>query len=207
MWVSNKRDLLYGVQSRIRILLASFERKLVTKPRRACFQSPEHFNIVFIWLSKNQYQYNYSDHSYFRLVTMHRPITTAANSAINQSEFLAITRNLPKAREKLRVQGAIGFGFGFASQWLKNWREPITKCIHRNRVIYFRWWFQNCSIVTESSTHEGVLYLSSKQFHAKNWPFNASRKIRKTCSRSQRKLRTREECQFIHKVNKPWKWR
>ena len=38
---------------------------------------------------------------------MLRSITTAANSAINQSEVLAITRNLPKAREKLRVQGAI----------------------------------------------------------------------------------------------------
>ena len=37
---------------------------------------------------------------------------------MNQSEFLAITRNLFKAWEKSRVQGAIGFGF--ASHRLKN---------------------------------------------------------------------------------------
>ena len=42
---------------------------------------------------------------------------------MNQSEFLAITCNLLKAREKSRVQGAIGFRFAFASHWLKNWRE------------------------------------------------------------------------------------
>ena len=50
-----------------------------------------------------------------------RPIITGANSAMNQSQFLAITYNLLKAREKSRVHGAIGFGF--ASHWLKNWRE------------------------------------------------------------------------------------
>ena len=63
-----------------------------------------------------------------------RPITTA-DSAMNQSQFLAITC---KAREKSRVHGAIGFGF--ASHWLKNWREsfkPITKRSNRNHVITF----------------------------------------------------------------------
>ena len=40
-----------------------------------------------------------------------------ANSAMNQSEFLATTCNLLKAREKSRTQGAIAFGF--ASLWLK----------------------------------------------------------------------------------------
>ena len=40
-----------------------------------------------------------------------RPITTGANSAMNQSQFLAIIWNLLKARAKSRVQGAIGFGF------------------------------------------------------------------------------------------------
>ena len=57
-----------------------------------------------------------------------RPITTGANSAMNQSEFLVITCNSLKGREKSRVRRAIGFGF--ASHWLKNWREsfkPITK--------------------------------------------------------------------------------
>ena len=57
-----------------------------------------------------------------------RPITTGADSEMNQSQFLAITCNSLKAREKLRVHGAIGFGF--ASYWLKNWRDsfkPITE--------------------------------------------------------------------------------
>ena len=43
-----------------------------------------------------------------------------------------------KAREKSRVQGAIGFVF--ASHWLKNWREilkPITKRSNINHVISF----------------------------------------------------------------------
>ena len=42
---------------------------------------------------------------------------------MSQSEFLAIAYNLLQAREKSRVQAAIGFGFGFASRWLKNGRE------------------------------------------------------------------------------------
>ena len=67
-----------------------------------------------------------------------RPITTGAGSAMNQSQFLGITCNSLEAREKSRVHGAIGFGF--ASHWLKNWREsfkPITKFSNRNHVITF----------------------------------------------------------------------
>ena len=68
-----------------------------------------------------------------------RPITTEAGSAMNQSQFLAITCNSLEAREKMtRLHGAIGFGF--ASHWLKNWREsfkPITKRSNRNHVITF----------------------------------------------------------------------
>ena len=67
-----------------------------------------------------------------------RPFTTGADSAMNQSQFLAITCNSLEAREKSRVHGAIGFGF--ASHWLKNWREsfkPITKRSNRNHVITF----------------------------------------------------------------------
>ena len=67
-----------------------------------------------------------------------RPITTEADSAMNQSQFLAITCNSFKAQEKSRVHGAIGFGF--ASHWLKNWSKsfkPITKCSNRNHVITF----------------------------------------------------------------------
>ena len=64
---------------------------------------------------------------------------------MSQSEFLAITGNLRKEREKSRVQGAIGFRF--ASRWLKNWREifkPITKSSNSKRN-YFRQSFEDCS--------------------------------------------------------------
>ena len=67
-----------------------------------------------------------------------RPITTGADSATNQSEFLAITCNSLEAREKSRVHGAIDFGF--ASHWLETWREsfkPFTKFSNRNQVITF----------------------------------------------------------------------
>ena len=67
-----------------------------------------------------------------------QPNTTEADSAINQSQFLAITCNSLEAREKSRVHDAIGFGFD--SHWLKNWRDSfkaITKRSNRNRVITF----------------------------------------------------------------------
>ena len=67
-----------------------------------------------------------------------RPITTGADSAMNQSQFLAIICNSLKAREKSRVHGAIGFGF--ASHGLKHWCQsfkPITKLSNRNHVIDF----------------------------------------------------------------------
>ena len=57
---------------------------------------------------------------------------------MNQSQFLAITCNSLKVREKSRVHGAIGFAF--ASHWLKNWCKsfkPITKRGNRNHVITF----------------------------------------------------------------------
>ena len=44
---------------------------------------------------------------------------------MNQSEYLTITCNLLKARENSRVQGVIGFGFDFASNWLKNLRTTF----------------------------------------------------------------------------------
>ena len=65
-----------------------------------------------------------------------RPITTGADSATNQSQFLEITCNTLKAREKSHAHGAIGF----ASHWLKNWREsfkPITKRSNCNFIITF----------------------------------------------------------------------
>jgi len=54
------------------------------------------------------------------------PITTA-NSAINQSQFLAITFNLLKVREKWHVHGAIDFGF--ASHWLKNYHKSFSQSL------------------------------------------------------------------------------
>ena len=58
----------------------------------------------------------------------------------NQSQFLAITCNQLQAREKSCAHGVIGFGFGFASHWLKNWGEsfkPITERSNHNHVITF----------------------------------------------------------------------
>ena len=63
---------------------------------------------------KKQYQRNYYD----------------------QSEFAAITWDMFKAREKSRVQGAIGFGF--ASHWLKNWRDIFKPTTKRDKS------FENC---------------------------------------------------------------
>ena len=56
-----------------------------------------------------------------------RPITTGANSALNQSELLAITFNLLKAREESRVEDAIGFGF--AAHWLKTGGRFLSKLL------------------------------------------------------------------------------
>ena len=56
-----------------------------------------------------------------------KPITTGADSMMNQSEFLAITCKSLKRQEKSRVQGAIAFGFD--SHWLENWRESVAIAI------------------------------------------------------------------------------
>ena len=57
---------------------------------------------------------------------------------MNQSQFLAITCNSLKAREKSRLHGTIGFGFAYHG--LKIWRKsfkPITKGSNHNHVITF----------------------------------------------------------------------
>ena len=57
---------------------------------------------------------------------------------MNQSKVLAITCNSLRVPEKSHVHSVIGFGF--ASRWLKNWREsfkPITKRSNHNHVITF----------------------------------------------------------------------
>ena len=53
-----------------------------------------------------------------KLKQLLRPITPGTNSAMNQSQFVAIAFNSLEAREKSRVHGAIGFGF--TSHCLKN---------------------------------------------------------------------------------------
>ena len=58
---------------------------------------------------------------------------------MNQSEFLATTFKLLKAREKSRVRGAICFGFA-SNRLKKKWREnsnPITTRSNCNHVITF----------------------------------------------------------------------
>ena len=56
---------------------------------------------------------------------------------MSQSEFLPITGNLLKVREKSHLQDVIDFGYASHSQ---NWREifkPISERSYRNRVITF----------------------------------------------------------------------
>ena len=56
-----------------------------------------------------------------------RPITTGADSAMNQSQFLPITCNSLKVWEKSRVRGAIGFAF--ASHWLKTGASLLSQSL------------------------------------------------------------------------------
>ena len=69
---------------------------------------------------------------------------------MNQSEFLAFSCHLLKAREKKTG------GFGFASHWLKNWREifrSIANRSNRNHVITFgSFWFCR-SLVEKLASH------------------------------------------------------
>ena len=63
---------------------------------------------------------------------------TNHNRSRQRDEPITCSCDSPELREKSRVHGAIGFGFG--SHWLKNWREsfkPITKRSNRNHVITF----------------------------------------------------------------------
>ena len=99
-----------------------------------------------------------------------RLITTGVNSAINQSEFLVITCNSLKARENSRVHGTIGFGF--ASHWLKNWREsfkPITKRSNRNHVITFDSHFKT-ALNHRNQLHSWMGRLSSQKSEALSNP-------------------------------------
>ena len=75
-----------------------------------------------------------------------QPITTAADSAMNQSQFLAISCNSLEARKKLCIHMHGAISLGFDSCWLKNWHEsfkPINECSNRN---HFRQSFENRSM-------------------------------------------------------------
>ena len=75
------------------------------------------------------------------------------NSAMNQSQFL-------EAREKSRVHGVIGYGF--ASHWLKNWRdpfEPITKRSNRNHVITFYSQLKTALILGENQSKRSLDFI------------------------------------------------
>ena len=62
-----------------------------------------------------------------------RPITTGADSAMKQLQFLAITCNSLEAREKSRVHGAIGFGF--ASHWLKSLSQSLSVAMEITQLL------------------------------------------------------------------------
>lgn len=61
-----------------------------------------------------------------------RPITAGADIVLKRLEFLAIPRNLFKARGKLCVKGEIGF----VSHWLKNWCDIYSQNSRRNCPNY-----------------------------------------------------------------------
>ena len=58
-----------------------------------------------------------------------RPITTRANSVMNQSDFLAITCSLLTARERSRVQGAIGHGLPLFLIGWKTGARPFSQSL------------------------------------------------------------------------------
>ena len=60
------------------------------------------------------------------------PITTNENNTMYQSELGANIRNRRQTRENAYDQVAIGFGF--ASDWLKRWREIFKPIIEHSKV-------------------------------------------------------------------------
>ena len=107
-----------------------------------------------------------------------RPITIGAGSAMNQSQFLAITCNSLEAREESRVRGAIGFGF--VSYWLRNWRDsfkPITKRSNRNHVITFNSHLKTALIActnnpADTISHLLTSYIQGLQEQLSYFPFS-----------------------------------
>ena len=62
---------------------------------------------------------------------------------MKHSEFLEITHHLFKEQEKSWVQGSIGFGFAFASHWLRNCCEILE---HPQLCYFFQQLFENRSM-------------------------------------------------------------
>ena len=56
-----------------------------------------------------------------------RPIKTGADSAMDQSQFLAITCNSLVARETSHVQGAVSFAFD--SHWLETGASLLSQSL------------------------------------------------------------------------------
>ena len=60
---------------------------------------------------------------------------------MNQSEYEVVTCSWHKARENARVQVAIGIGF--ASHWLKKWREFCSPIQNQSKTQFT---FQLCEV-------------------------------------------------------------
>ena len=93
---------------------------------------------------------------------------------MNQSQFLAITRNLLKAWGKWRVKDVNWFGFAF--HWLENWRQifrAITNCRYRQSRNYFR---QSMKTVlwmwTSINAHAWFLNANCPNVNAISWPID-----------------------------------
>lgn len=97
--------------------------------------------------SKTQFQIGYFDQSQQK-----QPVRWSTP----RSEFLPITWNLLKAREKSRVHGVIGL----APYWLKDWREnfkPTTRRRSRNCVVTFKSHLKTALFVKKKMvSHEAI---------------------------------------------------
>ena len=103
---SNLASVMLNSKIRPRAVVGYGVNIIHPSPPNYVTRSPgSEYRAVFKWLSKNHYQPN-----------------KEKNSAINQSEFLAITCDLLKARGKSRA-----IVLGFASHWSKKWHETLKR--------------------------------------------------------------------------------
>lgn len=89
-----------------------------------------------------------------------RPITAGADIVLKRLEFLAIPRNLFKARGKLCVKGEIGF----VSHWLKSWCDIYSQNSRRSCPNY---------AITEPfetrSIRRSIRRLYTRKYHMNNF--------------------------------------